>query len=177
MRKLSCLLIGLFIFFSALAQQVVNLDENTPYSYNGLEYGFYITNESSKEVKGEDYYRYELNLYITNKSGCLKLIPFRAGWTGNSSGNNDEVMLAEFNCTNATGKRLTAKKGSVSAKPWYSNVKVPDETTKEKYKIVNAQVGYAIRNGQTIANRIIVIVPKIERPKINCRIIYLPDIQ
>jgi hypothetical protein len=165
------------ILKTTFSQQVVNLDENTPYTYNGLEYGFYISNESSKEVKGEDYYRYELNLYVTNKSGCLKLVPFKTGGTNNNSGSNDEILLAEFNCTNATGKRLTAKKGSVSAKPWYSSVKVSDETAKDKYKIVNAQVGYAIRNGQTLATRIIVIVPKIERPKINCRIIYLPDIQ
>jgi hypothetical protein len=127
-------------------------------------------------VKGEDYERYEVNLFVTNKSGCLKLIPFKTG-SGNTSGNNDEVMLGEFNCTNATGKRLTAKKGSVSAKPWYSNVKVPDVSVKDKYRIVNAQVGYAIRNGQTLTTRIIVIVPKDERPKINCRLIYLPEIQ
>jgi hypothetical protein len=173
MKKLLCLLTVSLILITTFSQQVINLDENTPYSYNGLEYGFYISNESSKEVKGEDYYRYELNLYVTNKSGCLKLVPFKTSGTGS----NDEILLAEFNCTNATGKRLTAKKGSVSAKPWYSSVKVSDETAKDKYKIVNAQLGYAIRNGQTLATRIIVIVPKIERPKINCRIIYLPDIQ
>jgi hypothetical protein len=86
-------------------------------------------------------------------------------------------MIAEFNCTNATGKRLTSKKGIVSAKPWYTGVRVPDETAKDKYKTINAQVGYALRNGQTTTTSIIVIVPKGERPKINCRIIYLPEIQ
>jgi hypothetical protein len=177
MRKLLYLLVALLIVFTASSQQIVNVEENIPYSYNGLEYGFYITNESSKEVKGEDYYRYELNLYVTNKSSCLKLIPFKPMGISNTSGSNNEILLAEFNCINATGKRLTAKKGSVSAKPWYNSVRVPDETVKEKYRIVNAQIGYAIGNGQTLANRIIVIVPKVERPKINCRIIYLPDIQ
>jgi hypothetical protein len=177
MRKLLCFLAFVLTLFKVSSQQMINIEESNPYSYNGLEYGFYITNESSKEVKGEDYYRYELNLYVTNKSGCLKLIPFKAGWTSNTSNSKDEIMLAEFNCTNATGKRLTAKKGSVGAKPWYNNVRVPDETTKEKYRIVNANLGYAIRNGETITNRIIVIVPKTERPKMNCRVIYLPDIQ
>lgn len=167
----------LFLITSAASQQVVNLDENTPYSYNGLDYGYYISNESSKEVKGEDYFRFEVNLFITNKSGCLKLIPFKTGLTTNTSGGEDVVMLAEFNCINATGKRLTAKKGSVGAKPWYSSVRVSDDSAKDKFKMINAQIGYAVRNGQTIANRIIVIVPKDERPKINCRTIYLPDIQ
>ncbi|MBK5273395.1 MAG: ABC transporter permease, partial [Bacteroidia bacterium] len=137
----------------------------------------YITNESTKEVKGEDYFRYEVNLYVTNKSGCLKLIPFKNSWSDTKSSNSDAVLLAEFNCTNATGKKLTAKKGSVSARPWYSIVRIPDDSVKDKFKAVNAQVGYAIRNGQSITNRIIVIVPKDERPSINCNIIYIPEIQ
>ena len=109
----------------------------------------------------------------------MKLIPLRTGWSGNtgSTSSQDDIMIAEFNCTNATGKRLTAKKGTVSAKPWYSNVRIPDESVKEKYRTVSAQVGYALRVGQTATTRIIVIVPKGERPKINCRIIYLPDLQ
>ena len=161
------------------SQQVVNLEEGKPYVYNGLEYGYYITNEQSKEAKGEDYERYEINLTVTNNSGCLKLIPLKTGWSGStgSTSSQDDVMIAEFNCTNATGKRLTSKKGTVSAKPWYSNVRIPDESAKDKYRTINAQAGYAVRTGQTTANRIIVIVPKGERPKLNCRIIYLPELQ
>jgi hypothetical protein len=178
MRKLGVAIIALLVFITATAQQVVTLDEGAPYSYNGLEYGFYITNESKKEVKGEDYERYEVNLYVSNKSGCIRIIPFKGSWAGSGgSSNSDDVQIAEFNCINATGKKLTAKKGAVQAKPWYTNVRVPDETSKEKYKSINAQVGYAIRNGQTFTNRIIVIVPKGERPKMNCRIIYLPEVQ
>ena len=176
MRKTAALLLLLCCNQAGWSQQVVTLDEGKPYSYNGMEYGYYITNESAKEVKGEDYDRYEINLTVTNNSGCLKLIPFKSGWNG-SSKSEDEIMIAEFNCTNATGKRLTAKKGTVSAKPWYSNVRVPDESAKDKYKTIHAQVGYALRNGQTATNRIIVIVPKGERPKLNCRIIYLPEVQ
>jgi hypothetical protein len=178
MRKLTLSIAAVFIIIVCSAQQVVNLDENTPYSSNGLEYGYYISNESKKEVKGEPYERYEVNLYVANKSGCIKIIPFKGSWSGSgSSSNSDDVLVAEYNCTNATGKKLTAKKGTVSAKPWYTNVRVPDETVKDKYKTVYAQVGYALRNGQTFTSRIIVIVPKGERPKMNCRIIYLPDIQ
>jgi hypothetical protein len=177
MRKTAFLAIVLLSpGFWIYGQQVVALEEGKNFTSNGLEYGYYISNESAKEVKGEDYERYEVNLSVTNNSGCLKLIPFKAGWNG-STKTEDNIMIAEFNCTNATGKRLTSKKGTVSAKPWYSNVRIPDESTKEKYRTVNAQVGYALSNGQTITNRIIVIVPKGERPKINCRIIYLPEVQ
>ena len=165
-----------FVSIAAISQQVVDLEENVPYSYNGLEYGYYISNEASKEVKGEDYERYEINIYVVNKSGCVKMMPLR-NVSSSSSSSKDEVMIAEFNCKNATGKRLTAKKGSVAAKPWYVIARVPDDSSKEKYKNVNAQVGYAIRNGQTLTTRLVVIVPKGEKPVVNCRIIYLPDIQ
>ncbi|MDP4263085.1 MAG: ABC transporter permease [Bacteroidota bacterium] len=178
MRKSAFLLAVLFLGKIGQAQQVVDLEEGKPYSYNGLEYGYYISNESSKEVKGEDYERYEINLTVTNTSGCLKLIPFKAGWNSSgSTSSEDNFMIAEFNCTNATGKRLTAKKGTVSAKPWYSNVRIPDESVKDKYKTINAQVGYALRNGQAATSRIIVLVPKGERPKLNCRVVYLPEVQ
>ena len=171
---LACL--TFFISITAISQQIVELEENTPYTYNGLEYGYYISNEASKEVKGEDYERYEINIYVINKSGCVKMMPLRSG-SSSSSSSKDEVMIAEFNCKNATGKRLTAKKGAVAAKPWYVTARVPDETSKDKFKNINAQVGYAIRNGQTLTTRVIVIVPKGEQPVVNCRIIYLPDIQ
>ena len=175
-RSFFALLFFLFTL-NGWSQQVVDLEENIPYSNNGFEYGYYISNESSKEVKGEDYERYEINLYVTNKSGCLKLIPFKIGWTGNINSSGDEIQVAEFNCKNATGKRLTAKKGTINAKPWYTNVRVQDDAVKDKYKTVYAQVGYAIRNEQTITTRIIVIVPKGERPKMNCHIIYLQEVK
>jgi hypothetical protein len=163
--------------FFLQAQQVVSLDENKPHTENGLEYGYFITNEKNKEVKGEEYDRFEVELFVTNKSGCTRIIPLR-GLTQSGAGNNaDEVMVAQYNCTNATGKRLTAKSGKVEAKPFYTQVKIYDETVSSKYRLINAQIGYAIRNGQTISSRIIVIVPKGERPKMNCRIIYLPELQ
>lgn len=176
MSKIVFALLAVNFTINASSQQVVDLEEKNPYSYNGLEYGYYISNESSKEIKGEDFDRYELNLYVNNKSGCLKLIPFRADLSGNN-GSNDEVQIAEFNCLNATGKRMTTKKGVVSAKPWYSNVKIHDGDAKDKFRMINAQVGYAISNGQTVFTKIIVIVPKGESPKINCRIIDFPELQ
>jgi hypothetical protein len=172
MRTFTFIVAGMLATFSAFAQQAVDLDENTPYQYNGLEYGYFITNEKSKEVKGDDFERYEINLYVSNKSGGIKIIPF----TTTSVQTEDEKTVAEFSCRNATGKRLTAKNGKVAAKPWFTQVKVADDTQASKYKFITAQVGYAIKNGQTITNKIIVIVPKGERPKINCRTVYYPEL-
>jgi hypothetical protein len=173
MKKLIFLLLMTPIAICSHAQQVIDLEEKQGYENNGLEYGYYITNESSKEVKGEDFDRYEISLYVTNKSGCLKLIPFT-----NTAGNkgSDEVVIGEYSCKNATGKRLTAKGGKVNARPLYTQVKEPDPAQPNKTRYVNAQVGYAIKNGQTFTTRIIVIVPKGQRPKMTCRIIYLPEL-
>jgi len=171
MRKLSAIVIILLISYCSFSQQIVDLEEDTPYAYNGFEYGFYISNERSKEVKGDDYERYEVNLYITNKSGCIKLIPFK----NSSTKPEEEIVVGEFNCKNATGKRLTSKTGKINAKAWYSQVKLYDETQTSKYRFVNAMVGYAIRSGETLTTKIIVIVPKGEKPKMSCRTIYLPE--
>ncbi|HZJ60538.1 MAG TPA: hypothetical protein VFD24_09690 [Chitinophagaceae bacterium] len=171
MKKLFTIVIILLIGSLSFSQQIVDLDESAPYEYNGFEYGFYISNERSKEVKGDDFERYEINLYITNKSGCLKLIPFK----NSSTKPEEEIVVGEFNCKNATGKRLTAKSGKINAKAWYSQVKLYDETQSSKYKFVNAMVGYAIRNGETLTNKIIVIVPKGEKPKMSCRAVYFPE--
>jgi uncharacterized protein YpmB len=173
MRMPVFIIVLIFIFSSAHSQQAVDLEENTPYLYNGLEFGYFITNEKSKEVKGEDYDRFELNLYVSNKSGGIKLFPF----SGTSPHDEEEVVIAEFSCRNATGKRLTSKNGKVNAKPWFTQVKVKDETpgSKSKYIFIDAQAGYAIRNGQTITNKIIVIVPKGERPKVSFRVVYYLD--
>ena len=172
MKKLPAIAIILLIGYTCSCQQIVDLEENAPYSYNGFEYGFYISNERSKEVKADDFERYEVNVSIRNKCGSNKLIPFK----NSSSKPEEEIVVGEFNCKNATGKRFTAKTGKVNAKAWYSQVKLYDETQSSKYRFVNAMVGYAIRNGETLTNKIIVIVPKGEKPKMSCRAIYLPEL-
>lgn len=167
----------MLISFCTKAQQVTDLQEKTPFQNNGIEYGYYITNERSKEVKGDDYDRYEVSLYVTNKSGCTKIIPFpEATYTGSSSNTSEDgMLLAEFNCRNANGKRLTSKSGKVNAKPWYTYTRVPEDPQATKFRMIKAQAGYAIKNGETINAKIIVIVPKGERPVMQCRTVYYPD--
>jgi hypothetical protein len=161
-----------FFFASSLyAQQIIDLQEKIPYQYNGLEYGYYITNEKSKEVKGDDMDRYEIVLYVSNKSNTLRIFPFPS-----IENVEDELSVAEFSCRNATGKRLTSKNGKVKAKPWFAQVRVAEEAQSAKLKFVKGQVGYAIKNGETISTKIIVIVPKGERPVVTCRAVDYPQI-
>lgn len=168
-KRISFLLIALFSL-SGIRAQVTNLEENKPATVDGIEYGYIVKNEQSKTAKGEEYSRFEITLYATNKSGCTKLYSNRTGILSDDSPN----LVATFSCTNANGKRLTAKSGTVKAREFYVNAKVMDNG-KEVNQSVKA--GYIFRNNETIRNNIIVLVPKGDRPAFNCTINVLPELQ
>jgi len=166
--KISFLLITMLLVLTTASAQLADLGEKKPAIINGVEYGYIIKNEQTKANKGEEYGRYEITLYATNKSGCTKLYAERTAIYSY----DDPSLLATFNCTNANGKRLTAKSGNVKAREF--NVKV-----KEGGKEVNrvARAGYMFRNGETLKANIIVLVPLNERPVISCSLNSLPELQ
>jgi len=149
--------------------QITEVDEKKPATVDGIEYGYYIKNEQTKSVKDEEYGRFEITLYATNKSGCTKIYTERTTKLSSESSS----LIAGFNCTNANGKRLTAKSGTVKAREFYLNAKV-QENGKEITKAVKA--GYIFRNGETLKTNIIVLVPKGERPVIQCTVNNLPEL-
>jgi uncharacterized protein YpmB len=169
-QKLLLAAILLLFRFTSGAQQTFDLKENETILNNDLDYGYSITNEKNKEVKGENYDRFEMEIFITNKSGCLKLIPLRANNLGQAD-SDESYKLALFNIKNATGKRLTAKSGTLEAKPWYTLVKLNGATV-----LTQALVGYGVKPGQQINKKIIVIVPKGERPVVTVKTNYLPQV-
>ena len=143
--------------------QVTELEEKKPELLNGFEYGWYIRNEQQKNVKDEEYSRFEITFYVTNKTGCTKLYADRNSLLSADAAN----LLATFSCFNANGKRFTSKGGSVKARDFYVNTKV-QENGKEIYR--SGKAGYIFRNGETLTNNIIVLIPKGERPKIQCTV-------
>ena len=166
--KISFLITILFCSVRSFAQ-VTDIDEKKPETVDGIEYGYYIKNEQTKSVKDEEYGRFEITLYATNKTGCTKIYAERTSILSSESSN----LIASFNCTNANGKRLTAKSGTVKAREFYLNAKV-QENGKEITKAVKA--GYIFRNGETLKTNIIVLVPKGERPVIQCTVNNLPEL-
>lgn len=169
-RKTSFLLSIMLIASAAASAQIIDLAEKKPAFVNEVEYGYIIKNEQTKNAKGEEYGRYEITLYATNKSGCTRLFAERSTIYSTDAPN----LLATFNCTNANGKRLTAKSGDVKARDFNVNVKVK-EGDKEVTRLVRA--GYMFRNGETLKTNIIVLVPLGERPVINCSLNALPEMQ
>lgn len=149
--------------------QITDLEEKKPETIDGIEYGYFIKNEQIKNVKDEAYSRFEITLYASNKSGCTKIYAERVSSQSSQLAN----LIAGFNCVNANGKRLTAKSGTVKARDFYVNVKI-QEAGKEITKAVKA--GYIFRNGETLKTNIIVLVPKDERPVIQCTVNNLPEL-
>lgn len=169
-RKTSFLLLVTLIIFRSTQAQLIDLEEKKPVTIDGIEYGYIIKNEQTKAAKGEEYGRFEITLYATNKSGCTRLFADRSSTYSSDAAN----LLATFNCVNANGKRLTAKSGMVKARDFNVNVKM-----KEGDKDVNRWVkaGYMFRNGETLKTNIIILVPLNERPVINCSPNALPELQ
>ncbi len=164
--------LSLFSFTYLLAQGTMNLVENTPQTINGVSYGYRIRNEQVKEVKDENYSRYEVEVYVTNNSGCPKVLLFRDLNGSSSLGfGTSEQTVAIFECLNATGKRLTSKNQNVEASIYRMQQRVretgPDG--KSTTRFTDAEVGYGIRNGETASATLIVIVPLGQRPNFTCR--------
>ena len=159
------------ILFSAVQStaQMTDLEEKKTAIIDEIEYGYFIKNEQVKNVKDEEYSRFEIIWYATNKSGCTKLYAEKVSILSSETPN----LIVSFNCTKANGKRLTAKSGTVKARDFYVNAKV-QENGKEVTRTVKA--GYIFRNGETLKNNIIVLVPKGERPVIQCTVNNLPEL-
>lgn len=162
---------GIVVFLSIqAAAQTFDLEEKTSHTENGFEYGYIIKNEQTKKAGDEEYSRYELTFFIINKSGCNKIYRDRAG----SYSYDVPNLLASFNCRNANGKRLTSKSGNVRARDFYITVKKKTADKKETTESVKA--GFIFRNGETLRDNIIVIVPLGEKPQIQCTINQLQEL-
>jgi hypothetical protein len=160
---------------TAQAQQAFDVPSNEPVVMNGIEYGYTIRNETKKEVGGKGVFgRYEVTLFVTNRSGCSKIMMPRQTFTGLQY----QDLLAEFDCLNATGMRLTSKSGTLRANEFYvpysTSTKGPDG--KIVTTSVQVRIGNLLRNGETVTNSFIFIVPEGERPVLRVRIPELPDL-
>lgn len=166
MKKL--LFISLFSFCTYLskAQNVIDVPENKSVTNNGVEYSYTISNERDDE----SYSRYEVTIMAQNKSGC-QLIYLKNDNLLNLF-DSDPSAIARFECLNATGKRLTSKGANLKARPFFVPYNQPEKNAEGKtvYRNVRVQGGYLLKNGGSVSNDLIVIVPKGERPRFKIRI-------
>lgn len=170
MKAFLPIVILLLSFQNSFSQNSFDLEEGKPYLYNGIEYGFEIRNERKKDIKKEEFARYEIRAYITNKSGCTKLMFPRQTLL---LGLDYQDVMAEFDCLNATGKRLTAKSAKVKAREFTAPYTYTTKGTdgKDIRNNVSVRVGNMLKNNETIYNNFTVILENGERPNMRVRII------
>ncbi len=166
MKKIFNLLLLLFSIILSQAQTPQALSIDKPIVIDGIEYGYYIKNESTKEASGKDMSRFEVMIYAKNIAPCLKMFLFERR-TAFSDVAVAKEALARFDCTNATGQRLTSKSGTISAKPFYTiaRTEVKDcATSKIKIEEVRAQIGFGLKVNEVSSSMLVIIVPFGEKP-------------
>lgn len=170
MKAIFLFITTIFSFQIGFSQNSFDLEESKPYQLNGLEYGYEIRNETKKGIKKEEFARFEIRAYITNKSGCTKLMFPRQTIL---LGIDYQDVMAEFDCLNATGKRLTSKSAKVKAREFNTPYTYTTKGTdgKDFKHNVTVKVGNMLKNGETIYNNFTVILPDGERPNMRVRVI------
>ena len=155
--------------FTASAQSMYDLALTKPAEVNGVEYGYSIRNECQKEVINVGTFRrYELVVYVANKSGHPLVFPTRQ----TNFGVKNQDLLAHFDCLNATVAKLTSKTTAVRARPQPTAQEASAKSTDDKPAVPEAllQAGHLLENGETITKNLVVIVPDGEQPKMRVRV-------
>ena len=168
-----CLLVLLSIGLvcPSIAQSIYEIPSNKPVEIDGIEYGYSVRNECTKAfINLGTFKRYELMVYVTNRSGNSKVFNPRQ----TSFGTRDRDLLAHFDCLNATGAKLTSKSIAVRARPasapYEASVKPASGEAIAAKTTDLLQAGHLLAEGETITNNIIVIVPDGESPQMRVRV-------
>ncbi|WP_041952128.1 hypothetical protein [Spirosoma spitsbergense] len=165
------LLLSVGLVFPSIAQSIYEIPGNKPVEIDGIEYGYSVRNECTKDfINLGTFKRYELIVYVTNRSGNSKVFNPRQ----TSFGTRDQDLLAHFDCLNATGAKLTSKTIAVRARPastpYEASAKSSPGDVVAAKTTDSLPVGHLLEKGETITNNIIVIVPDGESPQMRVRV-------
>ncbi|KQT33089.1 hypothetical protein ASG22_17865 [Chryseobacterium sp. Leaf405] len=133
---------------------------------NGMKVSFNITNKESIQVSGKSFDRYKVSASVKNtsdKSYNIRLSSYPQIVTN--------IDIAELDCINATGAKLTSKKIQLKMKAQMINVSYSayDKSGKYTTNIIPIIGSYYFDSGDTISDDAIFIVPQGEKPDVNVR--------
>jgi hypothetical protein len=151
--------IGMLMYCGLLAQPATfSVTDKQPTMVDGLELGYVIKSTEVKAVSNKgDFSRYSVSFYVRNTTNQGKIMLYKQGW---NVLNNVSDQLAQFNCLNATGARLTSKEAIINAEACNVLAMVNDcDPKKVDRKKQFVQIGYWIKPGQTISTTAILITP------------------
>jgi hypothetical protein len=150
------------------AQQTLTVTDSMPVTINGLQAGYTILEESSKEVgKKGDFGRFKIRFFLTNTGSEAKIMYKKPGINGHFGPISNIIAL--FKCTNATGARLTNKMASMELQPCKIEATVEDKecgTDKVVEHTRLVDLGFWIKPGETVSKTYPMIVPLNERPQV-----------
>lgn len=165
MKKLIPLYTLLIIsLFSTLKAQKIT--DGSTVDLNGLAVTFNILNKESVTVGGKNYDRYKVSATLVNNSG--KGYNLRLGSAPQVISN---IEIAELDCVNATGAKLTSKKMVLKLKPQNVNVTYWAYSKDGKYQsfVIPIVAGYFLDAADSVNDTAIFIVPTGETPNVNVR--------
>jgi hypothetical protein len=163
--KISFLFLSMAFASKLNAQQI---KDGQTVDLNGVAVTFTITNKETIDIKGQSFDRYKVVASAKNNSGKSFNLRLTTYPDLSSLGRN---KIAELNCLNATGARLTSKKLDLNMKAQIINVNYPTKDKDGKYitAILPVTGSYYFDAGQVIENDGIFIVPKGEIPNVSVR--------
>jgi hypothetical protein len=177
-KLLTCLVAVLLFAAQAKSQQqqqVMDVTDAQPATYNGITMGYHINSEEVKAVSDKgNFSRFSVKFFVTNTSPESKIILYRTGFV---LLNEISPYIVQFDVLNATGARFTSKQATLSANTCTIMARVDDRDPKDPNKTIKAKrfvdIGFWIKAGETISTTAIVIVPLNEKPKVTAT--YLMD--
>lgn len=150
--------------FSFVSAQKITDGESV--DVNGLSVTFNILNKEAITVGGKEFDRYKVSARLINNT--QKNYNIRLNSAPQIVPN---TTLAEVNCLNATGAKLTSKKIELRLKPHNVNVTYWAYSKDGKYQsfVIPIVAGYFLDNGDAVNDNAIFIVPKGETPNVSVR--------
>jgi len=148
----------------AVSQAFHSLREGENLTVDGFSLRYDITNARSTAYRGANYERYEIQVSLTKTDAPFFRIFDKSG----DAQTPEPEKLAEFTCLNAVGIRLTALNTTLPMPLLYTKV-----IQLEQEPIERLPVGVGMQIGESLTNRIIVIVPEGETPDMKAAV-FLP---
>lgn len=150
----------------AEAQGFYALREGRDTTISGFRLRYDIINARPTTHKGADFERYEVQVSLVNTDHPFFFILERTG----PDESLENQKLAEFTCTNAAGLRLTSQTTTLNLPLLRTTVNLENDEL-----ISNLAIGYGMQRGEVLTNRIVLIVPENEKPRIKAAIFPPPN--
>lgn len=156
-----------FVFICCAAPiHAQKISDGETVDLNGMKVTFNITNKESIQAGGKNFDRYKVSASVKNvsdKSYNIRLSSFPQIVTNTN--------IAELDCINATGAKLTSKKIQLKMKAQMINVSYSayDKSGKLTSYTLPVTGSYYFDAGDTISDDAVFIVPQGEKPDVSVR--------